>query len=307
MTPESTGSQTAPTRAGTPTVELVIVAYHSRHLVESLLESLPGFDAVLVDNASGADGLDQLPARDPRLRYLDGGGVGFARAANAGARSATSDILVFVNPDTRPLPTQLAALVEQAASSPDVCGVSGTTVDHDGRPELGGGWEPSVARALVHAVGAHALFPTRGLYARPTPHEPIDLDWVSGACLAVRREDFLALGGFDERFFVYSEDVAFGRRVRESGRRQRLDTDVLIPHLGAGSGDAPPRMFQMRGASMRRYLREETPGSRATTIAAILSVGTLARTLVAAARGRRSLARQHLAYIRGMWLGGPQF
>ncbi len=303
----ATGSQASSAGAPRePSVELVIVAYRSRPLVEGLLATLAGFDAVLVDNSSGSDGLDEFAAAHENLRYLDGGGVGFARAANAGARSSDRDFLVFVNPDTRPEPAQIMTLLRRAVASPQVCGVSGLTVDADGRPELGGGWEPSLRRTLVHAVGAHVLWPTAGLYARPQPHRPIDLDWVSGACLVVPREDFLALGGFDEQFFVYSEDVAFGRRVRESGRRQVLDTDVLVVHQGAGSGDAPPRMFQMRGASMRRYLAGTQPTWRATAISVVLSAGTLARSAVAAVRGRRALAGQHLAYIRGVWLGGPQ-
>ena len=73
------------------------------------------------------------------------------------------------------------------------------------------------------------------------------------------REPFLALGGFDERLFVYNEDMAYGRRLREAGLRQRLRTDVLIPHVGGGSGGARTRMFQMRGASMNDYVRDHNP------------------------------------------------
>ena len=73
--------------------------------------------------------------------------------------------------------------------------------------------------------------------------------------MAIRRETFVRLGGFDERYFVYNEDMAFGRRMREAGLRQILRGDLRVPHLGGGSGAGSSYMSRMRGASMIAYLR----------------------------------------------------
>jgi GT2 family glycosyltransferase len=90
----------------------------------------------------------------------------------------------------------------------------------------------------MHASGLHKRFRTAGLFAQPQLGEQVDVGWVCGACVAVRREQFCSLGGFDEAFFVYAEDIAFGRRVRAAGLRSVLRDDVVVPH-GAGSSGAP--------------------------------------------------------------------
>lgn len=287
--------------------EVVLVTYRSRHLAEALLGRLgPEVSVVIVDNAQGADGAEQLAADRPRTRYLSGPGQGFAKAANLGARNSEAEHVVFVNPDSAPTTAQLEALVTDLEADPQLVAVGATTVLADGTVELGvGGWEPTLRRCLVHAVGLHRLWPEAGLYARPTPGRPLELDWLSGACLAARRACFLELGGFDERFFVYNEDMAFGRRVREAGRGLRLRTDLLVPHLGAGSGEGKPRMFQMRGASMMQYVALYNPRVRTALIRVVLSAATALRRSQARLEHKPELARAHGAYLTGLWRGAP--
>jgi GT2 family glycosyltransferase len=287
--------------------EVVVVAYRSAALVTELLRSLPAAQpVVVVDNAHGVDGLAEVVAGSPAARYLDGPGAGFASGANLGARTSTHDVLVFVNPDSSPTADQLDALVADLAADPGLAAVSATTVLPDGRVEIGvGGWEPSVRRAVVHAVGAHRLLPTGGLWARPVPGEPLELDWLSGACMAVRRSVFLQLGGFDESFFVYNEDVAFGRSVREAGLRQRIRTDVLVPHLGGGSGEGKTRMLRLRGASLMRYVRRHNSALATQGVRLALTAGYAPRWAVSRVRGRRGQAAEHAAYVTGLWRGAP--
>jgi GT2 family glycosyltransferase len=287
--------------------ELVLVTYRSRPLAEALLERLPeATPVVLVDNAQGADGVQGLTVGRPHARYLEGPGQGFAKAANLGARTSGADYVIFVNPDSAPSVTQLEALVEDLQAHPHLVAVGATTVLPDGRVELGvGGWEPTPLRCLVHAVGLHGRWPTAGVYARPEPGLPLELEWLSGACLAVPREDFLALGGFDERYFVYNEDMAFGRHARAAGRGLKLRTDLLVPHLGGGSGEAKPRMFQMRGASMMQYLRDYHGVGSTALMRGALTLATVVRAVQARIARRPDLARAHLAYLKGLWRGAP--
>jgi N-acetylglucosaminyl-diphospho-decaprenol L-rhamnosyltransferase len=295
-----------------PELEVVVVAYLSRDLVLALLDRLAGgLPVVVVDNARGRDGLAEAVAGRSGVRCLTGPGEGFARGANLGALTSEAEYLVFVNPDSAPDVADLWALVADLVADPHLAGVGATTVGPDGEVELGvGGWEPSVSRSVVHALGAHRVLPTRGLYARPVPGRPVAVDWLSGACLAVPRKVFLALGGFDEHYFVYNEDMAYGRRVREAGLGLRLRTDVLVPHLGTGSGETKPRMFQVRGASMTQYLqRHQGAGATAPTRVALTRValtgGTALRWAHARLRGRRDLAEAHAAYLTGLWRGAP--
>jgi GT2 family glycosyltransferase len=230
--------------------------------------------------------------------------VGFARAANIGARTSTAEFLVFVNPDTRPTVAHLAALVEDVATD-TACSASGAmVVDGDGRASLGvGGWEPSLRRAAVHAAGLHKRFPRAGIFARPSVGEQAALDWVSGSCLAVRRQTFLDLGCFDEDFYVYNEDVAFGRTSRARGLTPRLRTDVLIPGSTGDSGAPSLEMMRLRGASMTRYLKKHHPWLRAELTAAVIGLGYLARAVQRTVLGDRATAAEHWAYAVGSFTG----
>ena len=286
--------------------EVVLVAYRSAPLVLERLAALgPDVPAVVVDNFHGADGLRELVADRPHTRYLDGPGRGFASGANLAVRSSTYDAVVLVNPDADPSIAQLDALVADLAE-PDLAAVGALITDAAGRPQLGvGGWEPTPRRALVQALGVHTLLPRAGLWARPAAGETISLDWITGTCLALRTATFLALGGFDEAFFVYSEDVDYSRRLARAGYRLALRSDLLVPHGHAASGDAPERMLRYRGASLMRDVRRHHGRADGVAIAAALTVGSMLRAALAVGRRRPAAARGHLAYARGLWTGPP--
>jgi N-acetylglucosaminyl-diphospho-decaprenol L-rhamnosyltransferase len=286
-------------------VEVVVVAYRSRPQVEGLLAGLPAdLPVAVVDNSDGSDGLAGIITARPHGRYLRGGGVGFGRAATLGARTSEARYLVFVNPDTRPSLDDLLTLVEDVAADPGLSASAGTLVEPGGRPQIGvGGWEPSIGRALVHACALHKLAPRAGLAARPVLGEPMAVDWVSGGCMAVRRETFLELGGFDPDFYVYCEDVAFGRTSREHGLRQRLRTDVAISGDSGGSGAPSLEMMRLRGASFTHYVRKHNGRARTAAIIAVYALGYAVRALACVLTGRRPRAREHRALTVGCLTG----
>jgi GT2 family glycosyltransferase len=287
--------------------QMVLVAYRSRPLVETLLGSLPpDLSVVVVDNAHGVDGIAELAAQRPATTYVDGPGRGFAAGANRGVEHCTADYVLFVNPDCSPTVEQLESLVADLRRDPGLAAVSATTVLPDGSVEIGvGGWEPSVGRALVHAVGAHKIFPPAGLWARPVPNRPIEVDWISGACMAVPRQVFRDVGCFDESFFVYNEDVAFGRQVRAAGLRVAIRTDLLVPHLGGGSGSGRTKMAQQRSASLVQYFRRYHNVVEVAVVRVAMSIGLGARSLLCRLRGKDGLAKEHRAYVVGLWRGAP--
>lgn len=187
-------------------------------------------------------------------------------------------VIVFANPDSRPTVEVFDALVAQLRSGPGLGAVAALLVEPDGQVDIGvGGWEPSVPRAAVHAAGLHKCFRGCGLWARPEPGESIDLDWLNGGCMAVRRQTLLDLGGFDERYFVYNEDMTFGRTLREAGYRQELRTDLLVPHAAGSSGGGSTNMARLRGASMADYVRRYNSPAAALAIRLLLMLGTLLR------------------------------
>lgn len=286
--------------------ELVVVTYQSRRQVELLMEGLPPDTPVaIVDNAGGSDRMREWATQRPAARYLDGGGHGYAHAANMGAWSSPYDVVVFLNPDTRPSLETLDQLVADVRAD-ERCALSAAVlVEADGTPEIGsGGWEPTVWRALAHTFGIHKLIPSSGMWARPALGADADLDWVNGGCIAVRRDTFIALGGFDEQLFVYCLELELGRAVREHGMYQRLRTDLPVLHgRGAGSGAPSLEMMRLRGAELARYLRLHNRPSASRVMIGALATGFLARSIQRRITGDATTAEEHLAYARGLATG----
>ncbi|MBM7807025.1 hypothetical protein JOD57_002862 [Geodermatophilus bullaregiensis] len=285
--------------------EVVVVAYRSRTNVEALLAALPAhLPLAVVDNSDGTDGLRELVEARPNGRYLAGGGVGFARAANLGARTSSAQVLLFVKPTVRPSSADLATLVADVTGDPNCSASAATLLNEDGSTQMGtAGWEPSFRRALVHAAGLHKLFPRAGIFARPELGRALEVDWVNGGCMAVRRETFERLGCFDEDFHVFNEDVAFGRESRARGMVQQLRTDVGVRQAAGGSGAPALDMWRLRGASMARYLRKHHSRVAADLMVAVLGAGYLVRVVTRVLARDLEEARVHWAYTRGVVSG----
>lgn len=282
-------------------IEIVLVSYQSRHHVETLIDSWPEkLPVVIVDNSENRDGITELADRLPQVRCLSGGGQGFARAANLGAFSSDKPYVIFVNPDSRPTVEHLLSLVRGLAADGSAISHAATVTGAGGEVEIGvGGWEPSIPRLAVNAVGLHKLLPRSGLFAQPKLGEHVELGWTTGACMAVRARPFRDLGGFDETFFVYAEDMAFGRQARAAGWTCRLREDVVVPH-GAGSSGAPSaEMLRLRGASFAGYLRRYHPGPRGAAMRVLFALGTAGRMLAQRGTGRREAAELSRALLIG--------
>lgn len=280
------------------------MSYRSRAHVEALLDLWDGvLPVVVVDNAGGVDDLRSLAAARERVRFVDGGGTGFARAANRGAFSSAASYVVFVNPDSRPRVEAVRALVDGLAADPISASHAATMIGADRTVEIGvGGWEPDPVRTAAFAAGLHKRWPHTGLYAKPAPGEALEVDWTTGACMAVRVEQFRRLGGFDESFYVYSEDLSFGRRVRLAGLRQVLRPDVVVPH-GAGSSGAPSlEMLRLRGASFANYVARYHAAT-AWLMRLTLAGGYAARSGHRFLVGERDRSAQFLAQTRGLLTG----
>lgn len=204
-------------RAG---VSAVIVNYESGAGLLECLRSLreqPGLgETIVVDNGSNDGSVTAAVASFPDLILVDPGrNLGFAGGANAGARVARGRLLLFLNPDTE-LPPAAVETLAAAFHSADV-GVAGPTLEleHLGAREVGCTIDP-----LGYPVPL----------SRPRP--PF---YVSGCALMTSRELFSELGGFDERFFMFVEDVDLCWRTLLRGLDVRVIPDVVVRHHGGAS------------------------------------------------------------------------
>jgi N-acetylglucosaminyl-diphospho-decaprenol L-rhamnosyltransferase len=220
--------------ASTPVTDAtsVIVNYNAGPRLGPLIEDLEREVAavVVVDNASTDGSLDAAEARPKVTIVRNQDNRGFAAAANQGAALAMTTWVLFTNPDVHLNPGEVTELLRDVPER--VAAVAPLQVDQHDRPKIEtGGYQPTLPRYLVWA-----LIPTRfhrrfgPWIAPPFPTRDTDVDWVSGALLGIRRSVFEALGGFDERFFLYHEDVDFGRRARDAGYRVWVRPAVHLYH-----------------------------------------------------------------------------
>jgi GT2 family glycosyltransferase len=253
-----------------PSVSVVMVVYMTGEALEQSVACVlsdPLVDEfVIVDNGStAADGahLRSLAERDGRVTLLTGhGNIGFARAANLGARTARSDRLVFLNPDAFLQSGCIAELVREIEHRPVPSIVGGRVLNAD-RTEQRGGRRGDITpmSALVSLSRLARRVPALRDYevhweAERPPEQPAVVPTISGACFCMRREDFEAVDGFDEGYFLHVEDVDLCWRVRQQGGSVVFHPKAEVIHLGRTSQTSPLRVEFHKGVGLARYFRK---------------------------------------------------
>jgi GT2 family glycosyltransferase len=247
-----------------PRLSVVIVTYQSKDDIDACLGSLaahPPFtplEVVVVDNASPdgtADYVRQHWVRQrsvrqhsPAVTVIDAGGnLGFAAANNVGIRHGTAELVLALNPDTIVPAGAIDALVACLDAHPDVAVVGPRIVDAAGQAELSFGSMIAPLAELTQKVlmiGLARHVPDLIDVVEERTSRSQDVDWVSGACLLARRADLEAVGLFDERFFLYTEDVDLCAAIRARGRRVHFLATTQIVHARGRSGATDPAAAQ---------------------------------------------------------------
>ena len=253
-------------------LSVVIVTYNSRAAVAAALPALcaqfgPGDELVVVDNASIDGTVEAVREIAPAATVVRSErNVGFAAGANAGARAATGDLLVFLNPDATPAPGFVEAIRAPRGAWSAWMGL--VTAENGRVVNTSGG--------VVHFTGiawaGHAA--ARG---------PCEVAFLSGACLAVPRQEWERAGGFGEAFFMYQEDVDLSLRLRLAGGRLGVEPAAVVDHdYEFAKGPAKWRMLERnRWATILRCY----PGTLLALCAPALLATELALLGVAAAGG----------------------
>jgi hypothetical protein len=223
------------------TLSIIIVSFNSRADLERCLASLhdappaASHEIILVDNAS-SDGSADAARSWPDVRVMSAGAnVGFACGNNIGIRASTGDAILLLNSDTVVPAGAVDRLLAALDRDANVAVVGPRLVDGDGRAELSFGRMLGPLNELRQKRLANSAEVESITRQRQYP------DWVSGACLLVRRADADAVGLLDERYFMYAEDVDFCAAIRARGRRILFAPDVEVVHLRGRSGASAPR------------------------------------------------------------------
>jgi N-acetylglucosaminyl-diphospho-decaprenol L-rhamnosyltransferase len=288
-----------------PLVDAVVVSYRSaatlRGCVQSLLE-IPDVRVTVVDNASPDESLATIAdlaevdvVRSPR-------NGGFAYGCNLGAARGTAPFLLFLNPDARIGAASLHTLRDVLRDDPGAGLVGPRIVDDDGTLAFSRRRFPRLRSTFAKALFLHRVWPlaawTDELVRNPAAYERAGVaEWVSGACMLVRRDAFAALGGFDEGLFLYCEDTDLCLRLWQAGHSVRFDPRALVHHVGGASSGAGET--QAIAARSRVYYARKHRGRWHARLEA-LGVALDEATHAAAALRRRAARRGHVAALRAV-------
>ena len=240
-------------------LSIVIVSFNAGADLQACLLSLkkgaPAGDheIIVVDNES-TDGSIEAAERIPGVRPIRmGRNAGYAAANNAGIRQSRGDLLLLLNSDTLVPPGALDRLVGRLLAT-DAAAVAGPRlVDATGRPEL------SFGRMISPLNELRQKHRTPAWIEAETAREQF-VDWVSGACLLVRRADAEAAGLLDERFFLYTEDVDFCHTIRALGRKVLFTPSAEITHLrGRSRATQPEASRKAYRASQMAFYKKHHP------------------------------------------------
>lgn len=286
-------------------MDAVVVSYNSRATLRDCVSSLagaPGVRTIVVDNASPDDALDTIADLGATI-VRTGRNGGFSFGCNAGVAAGDASYVLLLNPDARLEDGALNALRAVLDADPTAGLAAPLILEDDGTPAPSLRRFPSLRTALGQALFLHRLVPTwdellhdPALYAQPH-----DAEWVSGACMLIRRDALARLGGMDERFFLYCEDTDICRRLWNAGLTVRFTPAAVTRHVGGASGDRSG-LRAVLTASRVAYARKHDAPLSARVQAAVIGLG---EALHALAKLRRPAARRgHLAALRAV-LTGP--
>lgn len=230
---------------------VVIVTYNSEKTIQACINSAlsaGGVDIVVVDSNSTdgiASSIQGLPAKFLALPK----NKGFGYAANAGVNILNTNYVLFLNPDARLQEGALFSMVKVLENGKNRAAVGGMLVDAQGVPE---------EHVFGEVVTLLTMITRRFRNPKHLMH-PLSVGWVSGGALLVRRQIFQDIGGFDEDFFLYWEDIDLCRRIKNAGFEIYIDPNAIIFHDRGGSSDDPYKKTALYDASANRYFQKYYP------------------------------------------------
>ncbi len=221
----------------------IVVNWNVRDLLRTCLTSLDLEDSeiIVVDNASSDGSVEMLQAEFPEVRVIaNPENRGFGAANNQALALASGRYVLFLNPDTEVRPGAIQRLLAFIDQRPQVGCVGPRLLNADGSVQPSRRSFPRLATFLVESTMLQRYLAGLGSVKRfyrqqHSDDEPQPVDWLVGACLLVRRSVLDEVGGFDERFFMYSEEMDLCYRLRQAGYEVWYVPEAEVVHLEGAS------------------------------------------------------------------------
>jgi GT2 family glycosyltransferase len=254
---------------GGPIFAAILVNYNAGPELERALRSISdelaghAWEGIVVDNASVDDSGKAVEAFTRHVRLAsNGANVGFARGVNQGLAATSAPFVLVMNPDCRLMAGAIATLRSVLDAHPQCAVVGPRILNSDGTVQGSARGDPNMLTglfgrtALLRRVAPFLPVAKRNVVvneAMRSGGDSIAVDWLSGACMLARRDAFVAVGGFDERFFLYWEDADLCRRLRNRGYDVRYVPKATAIHR-VGQSSRTARSSAIRAFHQSAYL-----------------------------------------------------
>jgi GT2 family glycosyltransferase len=223
-------------------VDIVVVSYNSSKTLKGCVGPLAengSVNVIVVDNASDDASVESVACLPLTVLCLENN-YGFAYGCNRGWETGSAQFVLFLNPDARIDTDSILALASALRNDPALGLVAPRLYADDGALEYSQRRFPRLRSTYAQAFFAHRFFP-RAAWVDESVRDPRayelsgDVEWISGACVLVRREALERIGGWDEGFFLYGEDIDLCQRLWAAGFRVSYDASVTAVHIGGAS------------------------------------------------------------------------
>ena len=280
-------------------VDIVIVNWNSGHFLEECVKSLSLEEnafrinkIIVVDNASADDSLDKLPASEKIMVIRNPTNLGFSKACNQGFRCCQSEYVLLLNPDARLLPDTLRESIHFMKQRTDVDIMGCQLLEDNGEIAKSCARFPTVLRMCFETIGLSKIAP--GIFTPATLMTDWDhresrlVDQVMGAFMFMRTIIFQKNGYFDERFFVYYEELDFSLRLSKLNGKSYYNTAVKAIHSGQGTTISVKafRLFLNLKSRLQYCKKHFNPVGYAVIFFCSLVIEPFSRTLLLLVRGR---------------------
>lgn len=287
-----------------PRVAIILVSWNTRDLLRVALSSIrqhagQPVRVIVVDNASSDGSPDMVRIDLPGARLVvNTENRGFGQANNQGFAVADEPYTLLLNSDAELTPGALPALIDDLERHPEAGAVGARLVFPDGRFQAAWYRFPT-----LWTYGLELAAVSRGVYGReypsvadvPTPGS-VPADWVSGACMLVRREAIMAIGGFDPDYHLYSEEMDLCRRMWRAGWSVRYcPTAVAVHHVGQSARQRAIEQPRLLWESRLTYFRKHHTAAHTAALYAMIQAAYAGRWIVWSARALTASGptRQH--------------
>lgn len=296
-------------------VTAVIVMWNARALIDDCLAAVfddapAALEVIVVDNASNDGSAEHVRQRWPHVRLIENSeNVGYTRANNQAIKASTGEYLLLVNADAFLRPGCVEAMCAQLDDDPRAAVVGPRLVYGDGTwQRWTAGRAPSLGAAINHYLFLERVRPQvfGGLYLAQDVRTSRRVDWVSSACMLVRRAALDEIGLMDERFFLYMDDVDLCQRARDGGWNVWYRPDAECVHLmGRSTRPTPGSISKDALRNFNRYFVRQHGPTAGFVLRCVEALGFGVRVVAylgaSLARGdpaMRAKAHAHWAYLR---------